>query len=445
MIRQQPQPQPQQRCARLFLAVQWLLLLPVVPIVTAFVPPRPGTDLAATYEPVRVYRERHNITFHYKPIALHPETCRYLNETECQRADLSMQQHQQRHRDLQTKLHDRTRQRQLVELENAENYLSKDEELQYHMAEFRKALQQFTEEYAGLQRNPPTRQEELEELAMLLQERNETLDEAHASLLKEYNNHNNNHTQLRQLQREEPAAGQGRNPRVGINFTVLLLLMRFSDHTSRKLPNKYEYQILWNLRIRKWLNANSYMKYDAWFEVREWATTDQSEKHYAFGQSGRVSAFAESYWPLLDALDRDSNWDWSRFDVDDNGLLDNLIVLHSGYAAEEGGQDCTNGREYLDRIWGHAFSDSNGWRNAAGTYGVEGYMIASGLDLTCDSYPAKMGVMTHEYLHTFYLMGTVLLCIIIIIMLVLYSFGPFWKRATAVMTIISQNVPFVPF
>ena len=63
--------------------------------------------------------------------------------------------------------------------------------------------------------------------------------------------------------------------------------------------------------------------------------------------------------------------------------------------------DCTNNREYLDRIWSHAFSDSNGWRNEAGTYGVEGYMIASALDLTCDSEPAKMGVMTHEYLHTF--------------------------------------------
>jgi M6 family metalloprotease-like protein len=28
-------------------------------------------------------------------------------------------------------------------------------------------------------------------------------------------------------------------------------------------------------------------------------------------------------------------------------------------------------------------------------------MIASALDLTCDSNPAKMGIMTHEYLHTF--------------------------------------------
>ena len=30
-------------------------------------------------------------------------------------------------------------------------------------------------------------------------------------------------------------------------------------------------------------------------------------------------------------------------------------------------------------------------------------MIAAGLDLTCDYNPAKMGVMTHEYLHTFFL------------------------------------------
>lgn len=34
---------------------------------------------------------------------------------------------------------------------------------------------------------------------------------------------------------------------------------------------------------------------------------------------------------------------------------------------------------------------------------VEGYMISSGLDLTCGADVSKMGVMTHEYLHTFYL------------------------------------------
>jgi len=148
---------------------------------------------------------------------------------------------------------------------------------------------------------------------------------------------------------------------------------------------------------------NSYGNYNVFFEVRPWQTTDKTEYHYAFGQSGRVAAFQESYWPLLDNLDNDPNWDWSRFDVNNDGLLDNLIVLHSGYAAEEGGQDCTNGREYLDRIWSHAFSDSNGWRSADGAYGVEGYMIASALDTTCDANPAKMGVMTHEFLHTFYL------------------------------------------
>jgi hypothetical protein len=74
--------------------------------------------------------------------------------------------------------------------------------------------------------------------------------------------------------------------------------------------------------------------------------------------------------------------------------------LHSGYGAEEGGEDCTNGRQYLERIWSHAFSDSNGWRNEAGTYGVEGYMIASAFDGTCEDKPAVMGIMTHEYLHT---------------------------------------------
>ena len=155
------------------------------------------------------------------------------------------------------------------------------------------------------------------------------------------------------------------------------------------------------MRIKKWQTENSYGLYDAWFEVQDWKITDNTEKYYSFGVSGRVAEFAESYWPLLDALDEDPDWDWERFDVDGNGLLDGLVVLHSGYAAEEGGQDCTNQRGYLNRIWSHAFGDSNGWRNKAGTYGVEGYMIASGLRGVCDSVPPYMGIMVSTTTYTY--------------------------------------------
>jgi M6 family metalloprotease-like protein len=131
--------------------------------------------------------------------------------------------------------------------------------------------------------------------------------------------------------------------------------------------------------------------------------TDNTEKYYSFGKSGRTSDLAASFHPLLDALDNHNGWNWDKYDVNNDGQLDGLIILHSGYAAEEGGKDCTNGRGSDDRIWSHAFAESNEnpWTSKNGKVRVQGYMISSGLDLLCGSDIAKMGVMTHEYLHTF--------------------------------------------
>lgn len=365
-----------------------LLLLLQVQLSHAFIPPKPGSDLEKTYEPVHTYRRRLNITYGYHPTHMHAEMCRYLTEAECQDADESMQRHQQRHRDLQIKFH-QDRQRRLAQHDQQQQdnrnlrgttSMEEPEEMEYHLAEFQRILAKATD-YFSNEWQQPTREEEKEELERLLEwDRQQQFAKR---------NNTQNHREL-----PNPSVGQ---------FRVLVFLMKFSDHANRQVPDKYEYQILWNLRIRAWIVQNSYGAYDAFFEVKDWFVSNNSEKHYSFGQSGRVAALQESFWPMLEQLDADPNWDWSRYDADGNKKLDNLIILHSGYAAEEGGSDCTNGREYLERIWSHAFSDSNGWKNSAKTIEVEGYMIASALDLTCDAIPSKMGVMTHEYLHTYYL------------------------------------------
>jgi hypothetical protein len=323
-----------------------LLALPC--LSEAFVPPKPGSDLEATYEPVHAYRRRMNISYHYQPKSLHPEMCRYLSEEECQDADESMARHHQRHRDLQNMIYeDRRARRRLMKSDlNTTNLrgdrdqyrdqyhglnVDSEEELEFHMQEFHQLLAKATHYFNTMEM--PTREEELQELEALLE-----WDQQQQQQQQQQAQHTSQH------HRKMP------NPRVG-TFRVLILLMKFTDHDNRKLPKKYEYQILWNLRIRKWLIMNSYGKYDAFFDIQDWKKTDNTEKHYAFGQAGRVSQFQESYWPLLDALDKNKDWDWSRYDIDANGFLDNIIVIHSGYAAEEGGEDCTNGREYLDRIW----------------------------------------------------------------------------------------------
>ena len=58
----------------------------------AWIPPHPDSDLAATWEPVHQMRRRLELPFNYTTSKyMHPETCRFLTETECQEADVMMQ------------------------------------------------------------------------------------------------------------------------------------------------------------------------------------------------------------------------------------------------------------------------------------------------------------------------------------------------------------------
>jgi hypothetical protein len=241
--------------------------------------------------------------------------------------------------------------------------------------DFRDQLGAFTKAY-GNPHNQPTLQQEIEELQQLLEEFNTTKEEWNR--------------QRRELQSDRSV--QKYNPSNG-KFIVPLLLMRFKDHEKRELPEKYHYQILWNLRINKWLNENSYGRYEAFFDVQDWETTDNTEQYYSFQNYGRVAEFKQSFYPLLNSLDTRLGGDWSIYDADNDGYIDNLIVVHSGYGAEEGGEDCNNGRKDIERIWSHAFSDSgDSWSSSNGQYTLRGYNIAAGLDLKCGSDPAKMGV-----------------------------------------------------
>ena len=378
------------------LAVVCLCLLTTVPTALASVPPKLGS--AVNVESIHEYRQRMNLQpLQYKPRLVSIDMCRDLSDVDCEKHDVLLQEHAQKHQAIQKKHYEqRQRQRKLALLKDeastssgvgATSHLRSTPSQSDNFADFQHQLGAFTKAYGSGTHNEPTREEEMTELEDLLKQFNTTRDE-----------HYRRRRQLQGSDRDTKIY----NPSVGI-FVVPLFLVKFTDHESRPVPDKYEYQILWNLRIRKWIDENSYGRYEAWFDVQDWEVTDNTEKHYAFGTAGRVSKFQNAFYPALDAMDERLGGDWSLYDADGDGVLDNVIMLHSGYAAEEAGNDCTNNRGSNDRIWSHAFSQAGQWASSNGSYTVRGYMVASSLDLLCDANPAKMGVMTHEYLHTMYL------------------------------------------
>jgi M6 family metalloprotease-like protein len=105
-------------------------------------------------------------------------------------------------------------------------------------------------------------------------------------------------------------------------------------------------------------------------------------------------------WPILDELDNRPDWSWDDYDLDKNGRIDSLVLIHSGYGAETTTDDCY-GRQFTDRIWAHAFSSSrNAWKSKDGSMRVSGYTVASAFHGDCGSEPGKIGLTVHEYMHT---------------------------------------------
>jgi M6 family metalloprotease-like protein len=86
------------------------------------------------------------------------------------------------------------------------------------------------------------------------------------------------------------------------------------------------------------------------------------------------------------------------------GILDHLVVIHSSWGAELGGAGTCNANEQPDRIWsqGSAANNGEGIKLQSGNFQVGGYTIGSSMGARiCTKEAAKLGVITHEYLHGF--------------------------------------------
>mmetsp|Transcript_17731 Transcript_17731/g.24952 ORF Transcript_17731/g.24952 Transcript_17731/m.24952 type:complete len:666 (-) Transcript_17731:359-2356(-) len=194
-------------------------------------------------------------------------------------------------------------------------------------------------------------------------------------------------------------------------INVLVLLVQFTDHAERELPSKSDILTLLmgdeidpeltpTGSVKEWLRYNSYNKLDIRMNVMDWRLTDNTEKHYSFGVEGMHPAYSGSFEYILQQID-DEGMDWSRYDVDNDGYIDSLLILTSGYAAEMGGMDCYTGSLKSNRIWSHAipWRQADPWTSKSGMK-VGAYVTSSALRGRCGSNIARIGVIAHELIHT---------------------------------------------
>ena len=195
------------------------------------------------------------------------------------------------------------------------------------------------------------------------------------------------------------------------NIKNLVVMVRFSNHVGRTLPSVADMNVLFNATsphptlaptgsVRGVYLENSYgqMTLDSDINpgINNWITVSNTEQFYANGDSGDSTLWL-ALREALNALD--AVIDFRDYDADQDGLIDSVAFIHSGYAAEWGGSDAF-GTAYQNRIWSHRWAIQPAWNSNDGV-SVFDYHISPGVWGTSGSAIGRIGVIAHETGHFF--------------------------------------------
>ena len=196
------------------------------------------------------------------------------------------------------------------------------------------------------------------------------------------------------------------------NGTVknLVVLAQFFDHGGLQTRPASEYTTLFNTAggdptiapsgsVRDVWKENSYNDLDLVSTVHDWVVLPQYEAYYANGKSGLAGGRSDQM--VTDALNAiDSAVNFADFDANNDGYVDAIDVIHSGYGAEAGGSKTSN------QIWSHQWALTSDWvsadKNANGVnVRVSSVHTEPALWGTSGTAISRIGVIAHETGHFF--------------------------------------------
>jgi len=196
------------------------------------------------------------------------------------------------------------------------------------------------------------------------------------------------------------------------NKKNLMVAFKFSNHASRVVPSTADLTVLMNNvgpnslcptgSVRDVYLASSFNQLVLDTTVAPWVTLPNTESYYANGNSGLGTMSHTMIKDALDALQQ-TGFNFSPFDTNNDGYIDAIGFLHSGYGAEWGGTD-SYGTNYASRIWSHKWSlyslSGGKWTSSSGK-SVYDYHISPSVWGTSGSAIGRIGVIAHETGHFF--------------------------------------------
>ena len=171
---------------------------------------------------------------------------------------------------------------------------------------------------------------------------------------------------------------------------MLVVPIKWSNHATRVLPTQADWNALFNTGERSLKNFFydcSYGKLTLESVVTDWVAPAVTEAEAKTDTAGALKKALE----MLDA----TGYNFKQFDSDNDGKVDIMTFLHSGYDGATSGNDA-DGVPNTQRIHSHAggmeFTAKDGTR-------VEGYSVNAGLDGLTGGKQAPINTPCHEVGH----------------------------------------------
>ncbi len=216
-----------------------------------------------------------------------------------------------------------------------------------------------------------------------------------------------------------PIAAAAGAPRIAPNGTVknLVILCKFSDHTlGVHTRDPADYDVIFNSiggdavlaptgSVKDYYKEASYGTLTLNSTVIAWVTLPHNEAYYGNGTSGLGGSYpANAQGMIQDALNAaDPLVNFGQFDSDNDGYVDAITIIHSGYAGETGGG---NGNWMWSHRWALFALPGGKWTsvdvNGNGVnVKVFDYHTEAALWSTSGTGITRIGVIAHETGHFF--------------------------------------------
>lgn len=194
---------------------------------------------------------------------------------------------------------------------------------------------------------------------------------------------------------EAGSGGTGSNTPEVIRKRCLVLLAEFKDVKMSFARERFENLMnTGESSVKNYLNDQFLGRYEFTFDVAPIVTLSQAHQYYGKNSNGKDSRAAEAVAEAC-RLAAANGTDFSIYDTDNDGKVDDILLFYAGKDESEGGGD--------DCIWSHAWklSAANIKLTLNGKV-IDSYAATSELSLrSSGKYQFKtIGTICHEYSHS---------------------------------------------